>query len=77
MSNLYIVEVTEGEQERTRYIVVANDAPTAEAIVGAAHLPTTSVQHLRIGRLGTYEPGMEGAAMAPLSIIGTWEVDES
>ena len=28
-----------------------------------------------VGRLGTYEPGIEGARMAPLAIIGTWQVD--
>lgn len=65
-----------GEHEptiATRYVLTAESADDAARIVGTAH--NVANEDVRVGRLGKYEPGIEGAHMAPLSIIGTWTID--
>lgn len=71
--NIYIVQIV-SQIGTTRYIVRAESARQAADIVGQVEYLPGDSPRLEVGRLGTYEPGMEGAAMSPTSIIGTWTI---
>jgi hypothetical protein len=70
--NIYIVQV---RGRSARYIIRAESAQAAAVIVGEVELLPADSPRIEVGRLGTYEPGIEGAGMAPMSIIGTWTID--
>jgi hypothetical protein len=70
MSNVYVVDVPAQRNQHTRYVVIAESAQQAEATVARAETPPGFNDGFReVGRLGTFEPGNEGAAMTALSPI--------
>ena len=73
MAGIYIVDVPAERNLKTRYIVVATDAAAAEATVaraeGRRRMTPQDGSTFEVGRLGTYDPGMGGAALTRSSDI--------
>lgn len=63
MANLYIVNAT----GRGRAVVIARSA--SDAATSGANLFSIEPEAVEVGRLGTFEPGMEGHRLAPSHIV--------
>jgi hypothetical protein len=74
MTGIYIVE-RETESETVRSVVIASSADAAVESIGEK-LADVDARHaagiaIRVGRIGSYEPGIEGARMTSRAVIVT------